>query len=203
MTTGKPIEKMTIKIIDGVYFLENKDGRFVWNRGIEDAIQGLKNTLSRIHQHDSGPEDFGYWEGGQEDVVRDVYIERIYNILDESKGIKLSPERYRHPGVYFMSHPKMRRMMKIGRSEYIHSRIKQHAAALGEGNLKVHAVIRHEDHKILENALHNIFSQWHVTGEWFDFEPVYDWLKDPYNFSNWDDPYSLDYIEEWWGEYNK
>lgn len=180
MAVEPAIPKIHIDIVGNDYFLRDRTRAVSSVEYLELVISKLQETLEKSKTHQGYP---NYNE--QERVYRESLLSKVRSMYQETDGIRLNPEKYRHPGVYFISHASNFWAMKIGRSKHINARMGAYLHLLGEPKVTVHAVIRHKEHRILEKFLHKIFWFCRQQGEWFDFEPVNEWLKDPDNY-DWD-----------------
>ena len=156
-----------IGIIDG-YGLVRNEGGYLSVDGLKTMIDALTNTVTILEEHNKD-------QAGLLGALEQREYKKLMSSLTK-QDFTFYPKARRQlrgkgSGVYFVGDTGRPDIAKIGMSDNLANR----TLTLGYmlvGKLEIYAVITTPDNKIYESALHRMFSDHQVTGEWFKKEPV-------------------------------
>lgn len=168
-----PYENYTVGVIDGYGILRDWKGNYSSLDDLKKLIESMQATVALMED--------GNWQGSE--IVQ--YLEHQHYIgLFENK----SPSNFvfyptdrkqlygKGSGVYFIGDTLRPERVKIGMSNNITSRTRGLEWVV-KGDVEIYAVFFTADYKVYETALHGMFSQYRIDGEWFKKKPVLSYVN--------------------------
>jgi hypothetical protein len=176
-----------MKQIYGVYeeygslFLKASDETYLSVSELNEVIQQLLDTrddmlktgLSQYELHQSI-----LWRHVESLARQSCVIDPSRaEFLEYTRQVYRLPEQHRYCGVYFITHPSMHKLIKIGQSTDIYSRMKSLYFSMGSVAPKMLLAIETPEPSALEKQLHQAFEGHRVQGEWFHHSGLIAWIN--------------------------
>lgn len=170
-----------IAVRGGHPLIKDRDGKYLNAEQLELLIRDLQCT----HDYMAG------YNMTQAEIEIMAYEEAVEEITETAKWSfnadaqlyatiavdRRGKNTYSGESVYFILSPARPEQIKIGFSEDVYTRVKTFNR---EHKARCHclAIAHTPDYKKFEYALHRKFKDHNVAGEWFQQQPVYEWLCD-------------------------
>lgn len=166
-----------IKSKYGGVFVYNAEGNPVDRQTLAEIINGLYETYKQMDVLSQRRVERNFMAR----EVQRILSETIFHMPPTHPFACFGAQAYRKPtdkrfsGVYVLSTTDDLDTVKIGMSGDIYTRTKGIYHEY-KSSVKLHAILEHQEYRLLEQFLHSELSDYNVGGEWFEAAPALDYI---------------------------